>query len=547
MTPCGTSSKTTPSVNCAWQFTESELDPDDQMTRNGRERFMKLNDVKIRTRLMLGFGLVLVLLLMIGATSLARFLQTQSDLDATVEFERHANLAGQWLEKSRLNANRVIAVAKAAGLRDMDAHFAPLIKATAAEIIEIEKALQAEVTTKKGKALLATIAEKRVDYLEWRARLQQHQKSSDQSAIDALLREKLLPSVETYLGAMSELKKHEDTQAAEHAVEVRARMQAAKTTMLILVIASLVVGICVAVVITRSVTSPIGEAVEAARVIAGKDLSHTLESSRKDELGDLLRSLGQMQTSLRQIAGHVRSSADGNITSASTEIAPGDQNLSVRAEQTASNLQMGASSMEQLRVTVKQSKDSARQGMRPAATAAEVAALGGAVVSRVAATMDHINANSKQFSDISGELDGIAFQANILALNAAVEAARSGDQGRGFAVVADEARNLAQRSAQAAKDIKGLIGASVDMVEGSTLVDAGHKMREVIGSVQRVTSIIDSITSASSEHSDDIAPPSSRWSARFASSTRRVSLRPLMHRCRTRRCQSRKPRTRSPC
>ncbi|MBW8828455.1 MAG: HAMP domain-containing protein [Burkholderiales bacterium] len=457
------------------------------ITRNGRERFMKLNDVKITTRLMLGFGLVLALLLVIAATSFARLVQTQADLDA-------------------------------------------------------------EVTTEKGKALLATIAEKRADYLELRAKLQQHLTSSDQSAVGALLKEKLLPSVETYLGAMSKLKNYEDAQAAEHAGEVRARVQAAKRTMLILVIASLFVGIGGAVVITRSVTGPIGEAVEAARVIADTDLSHTLESSRKDELGELLHTLGQMQISLRQIVGHVRPSTADSITTASTEIAPGNQNLSVRTEQTASNLLMAASSMEQLTVTAKQSPDSARQANRLAASAAEVAARGGLVESRVAATMDDINASSKKISDISGVIDGIAFQANILALNAAVEAARAGDQGRGFAVVAGEVRRLAQRSAQAAKEIKGLMGASVDTVEGSTLVaDAGHTMQEIIGSVQRVTNIIDSITTASSEHSDGMPPAASRWSARFAWSTRRVSLGLHMHRCHNRRRQSRRPRSRSPC
>ncbi|WP_235582356.1 methyl-accepting chemotaxis protein, partial [Rhizobacter sp. Root16D2] len=184
----------------------------------------------------------------------------------------------------------------------------------------------------------------------------------------------------------------------------------------------------------------------------------------------------------------------------------GNQDLSARTEQTASNLQQAASSMEQLTGTVKQSADSARQANQLASSAAEVAARGGSVVAQVVTTMDEINASSKKINDIIGVIDGIAFQTNILALNAAVEAARAGEQGRGFAVVASEVRSLAQRSAQAAKEIKGLIGASVDRVEaGSRLVaDAGTTMNEIVGSVQRVSDIIGEITAASSEQSDGI-------------------------------------------
>jgi methyl-accepting chemotaxis protein len=212
-----------------------------------------------------------------------------------------------------------------------------------------------------------------------------------------------------------------------------------------------------------------------------------------------------MNESLGKVVGDVRASTD-SISTASQEIATGNTDLSSRTEQTASNLQQAASSMEQLTGTVKQSADSARQANQLASSAAEVAARGGNVVSQVVTTMDEINASSKKISDIIGVIDGIAFQTNILALNAAVEAARAGEQGRGFAVVASEVRSLAGRSAEAAREIKGLIGASVDKVEaGSRLVaDAGATMTEIVGSVQRVSDIIGEITAASSEQSDGI-------------------------------------------
>ena len=255
----------------------------------------------------------------------------------------------------------------------------------------------------------------------------------------------------------------------------------------------------------RSVLGPIEAAKALAGRIAAHDLSAHLPVQGRDELAELLRSLEAMQDSLRTLVGQVRSSSD-SIGTASTEIASGNHDLSSRTEQTASNLQQTASAMEQLTATVRNSADSARQANQLAASAAEVAQRGGSVVSQVVSTMDEINASSRKISDIIGTIDGIAFQTNILALNAAVEAARAGEQGRGFAVVAAEVRTPAQRSAEAAREIKALIGASVEKVDtGSKLVaDAGSTMGEIVASVQRVTDIIGEITAAASEQSDGI-------------------------------------------
>jgi methyl-accepting chemotaxis protein len=255
----------------------------------------------------------------------------------------------------------------------------------------------------------------------------------------------------------------------------------------------------------QSVCKPLDRAVAVARRIAKGDLSQPIVVTGEDETANLLRALQAMQSSLSKVVGEVRNSAD-SIKMASTEVANGNQDLSHRTEQTASNLQRTASSMSALTGTVQHSAASAKQADQLATSAAEVAALGGSVVSQVVSTMDEINQSSKKIADIISVIDGIAFQTNILALNAAVEAARAGEQGRGFAVVAGEVRSLASRSAEAAKEIKSLIGASVDRVEaGSKLVSAaGKTMSDIVGSVQRVTDIIGAITAAAAEQSDGI-------------------------------------------
>ncbi len=284
-----------------------------------------------------------------------------------------------------------------------------------------------------------------------------------------------------------------------------------RTILLVLAGFGAALGVMIVVIVpltllnTASIIGPIRAATAAAQVIADGDLTQPIDTEGRDELADMLRSLARMQAALRVLVGEVRSTSD-SIGTASAEIATGNQDLSSRTEQTASNLQQTAASMLQLTGTVRQSADSARQADQLAKSAADVAARGGAVVAEVVTTMDGINASSRKIADIIGVIDGIAFQTNILALNAAVEAARAGEQGRGFAVVAGEVRSLAQRSAAAAREIKGLIGDSVEKVAGGSrlVADAGQTMKEIVGSVQRVSDIIAEITSAAAEQSDGI-------------------------------------------
>ena len=257
--------------------------------------------------------------------------------------------------------------------------------------------------------------------------------------------------------------------------------------------------------VRRTVSRPLGELTTAVTAVAHGDLTRSFHTTRQDEIGTLVNEVEGMRQRYLDILSQVREAVE-NVGTASSEIASGNQDLSVRTEQTASNLQRTASSMDQLTGTVKQSADAARQANQLANTAAQVAARGGSVVGEVVSTMNEINQSSRKIADIVGVIDSIAFQTNILALNAAVEAARAGEQGRGFAVVASEVRSLAQRSAEAAREIKALIGASVEKVEsGSRQVQtAGHTMDEIVGSVQRVSDIIGEITAASREQSEGI-------------------------------------------
>ncbi len=254
--------------------------------------------------------------------------------------------------------------------------------------------------------------------------------------------------------------------------------------------------------LVRSLRRRLALANQALAALAGGDLTVHVQSDSSDEVGQLIDSIQRTRDGLRNVVQEVRSSTD-SIAHASAEIASGNSDLSHRTEHTASNLQQTASSVEQLNGTVQQSATAASQASQLAHSASEVALRGGEVVSQVVSTMDAISASSRKINDIIGVIDGIAFQTNILALNAAVEAARAGEQGRGFAVVASEVRSLAQRSAEAAREIKTLIGASVDNVEsGARLVgDAGSTMNDIVEAVRRVSTIVGEISATSSEQS----------------------------------------------
>ena len=315
--------------------------------------------------------------------------------------------------------------------------------------------------------------------------------------------------LKTHMEATDQLFSRLATSAREQMQEARQGVDSLAATMSGLIGVALVLALAVLIPLTylsvRSITRSLAQARDLAERIAGGDLSRDTQALNHDEVGQLVTAMGRMQQSLRGLVRQVQDAA-GNISTASAEIATGNHDLSQRTEQTAANLEEAASSMEMLTSTVQQSAQASRQASDFASSAAEVAARGGAVVSQVVSTMDQITTSSRKIADITGVIDSIAFQTNILALNAAVEAARAGEQGRGFAVVASEVRSLAQRSAGAAKEIKELIGSSVERVEdGSRFVSqAGQTMTEIVGSVRRVSGIIHEITASAAEQSDNI-------------------------------------------
>jgi methyl-accepting chemotaxis protein len=316
---------------------------------------------------------------------------------------------------------------------------------------------------------------------------------------------KVKASVHGMEAASDAMSERASARAAGVGGQIEAVRSRASTLQLALTAVGLVLATLFCRIVTRSITLPIARAVQLAETVASGDLSSQVVVDRHDETGQLLGALRHMNDKLVDIVRRVRDASD-SIATGSAQIATGNTDLSQRTEEQASNLQQTAASMEQLTATVKQNSDTARQATQLAASATGVAAQGGQVVGQVVATMEGIAMSSRRIADIIGVIDGIAFQTNILALNAAVEAARAGEQGRGFAVVAGEVRSLAQRSAQAAKEIKNLISDSVERVEAGTRLvgDAGSTMGEIVDQVRRVSELIGAISSASLEQSTGI-------------------------------------------
>ncbi len=466
-----------------------------------------LTRLKIGQRLLAGFASVLVLAVLVGAFSVSRLAQVNANT---------TDLATNWLLATRM-------------LSDFKTQVSVLRRAEASSILsgkpEVIAAQARRVTDTKAKAADAWKAYLgTVELPEERAIANDVEAARDRYY--AALDKSFATDGSTPEGHDKQLAQYEGESKASfdalfgaiaHDVEFQAKgadgaykssqdtYSSARLAIIGLLATAVLVGALMAFIITRSIVRPLGSAVRLAEAVAEGNLTSTVRAAGADEVNQLLRALQRMNASLVTIVSRVRNSSD-SIATGSSQIAAGNTDLSQRTEEQASNLQQTAASMEELTATVKQNADTARAATQIASSATAAAAAGGRVVGQVVSTMEEITQSSRKIVDIIGVIDGIAFQTNILALNAAVEAARAGEQGRGFAVVASEVRSLAQRSAEAAKEIKSLIGASVEKVEsGSHLVDeAGKSMADIVTQVSRVNDLIGEISSASMEQSTGI-------------------------------------------
>jgi methyl-accepting chemotaxis protein len=465
-----------------------------------------LDNLRVGTRLAVGFAAVVLLMVAIAVVAKFGFDRIGGSLKTVAE-ERYAKVetASDIYDQLNLQARasrNLLLMTDAAARAEQVAAIAEARKRVAELYDKLKGLLEAE----DERGLFEHVQRERQAYL---AQMDPFLAEVEAGKADAAL-ERLLGGVRTtqlaYMKALQDIREHVEADMKEDVA--RAKAAAAKAEWLM--VGAVLLGACLAGAfgwaVTRSVTRPVNEAVGALQRVAAGDLAVDVRSSRRDELGQLLGAVGETVASLRRVVTEVRTGVD-SVTTASQQIAAGNSDLSGRTEQQASSLQETAASMEQLTGTVQQSAATARQADQMAAAARTAALKGGESVGQVVTTMQEISASSSRIGDIIGVIDGIAFQTNILALNAAVEAARAGEQGRGFAVVAAEVRTLAQRSAAAAKEIKTLIGASVERVEaGSRQVqEAGATMQEIVAQVARVTDLIGELTAAAGEQSAGIA------------------------------------------
>ncbi|MFC5459413.1 methyl-accepting chemotaxis protein [Massilia niabensis] len=466
---------------------------------------MNLANLRVRTRLFAGFGILcafLIVIVLFSSSMLSRISQGSEvivnnympKIEASNDVLHRVNTISLALRNMMLNADPADRKAQAAD-----------IEKARASIAEILSRLQQTIVSDEGKALLRQNQEHNLKFVAGQNELMRRVGADDLAGAATYLQAEYRPQLAEFrktLNAQIDLQKKLADQAVAQA---HTTYDNTVTTLYALSAAILLLAAFTAWRITASITTPVARALAIAETVAAGDLSSRIEVTSTDELGQLLAALKKMNASLVATVSTVRKGTD-LIASSSSQVAAGSLDLSARTEQQAGALEETASSMEELTSTVKQNAENARQASTLADAASQVAERGGQVIGQVVGTMDAINASSSRIADIIGVIDGIAFQTNILALNAAVEAARAGEQGRGFAVVASEVRNLAQRSAAAAKDIKGLIADSNAKVgDGSRLVaEAGGTMEEIVESIRRVTDIMGEISAASREQSAGI-------------------------------------------
>lgn len=467
---------------------------------------MKLTNITIGSRLLLAFGLLMLISVITDILAMQTLQGVQFNLEkivkvnyAKIDFSNH--MAKAVHVESRIIRTMVMLDDPAeierqqsklsVAQKEYDDNWAELQKLPATESIRAGWA-NIQSNAEQGRPLVARF-------------VSLAKANQDEEAV-GLLSTQLIPTTDRWLTAIEEnISLQENSNAAEY-VAATESFVFARNKLIVAAAVSALLSVMLAWSIARSITRPMNAAIGAAMGVADGNLTVPLVPEGRDESAQLVSTLINMQARLSVLVNAVRGSS-GNLATASEQIAQGNHDLSARTEQQASALEETAASMQELSSTVQKNAADAKEASQLALQASAVAAQGGAVVAQVVGTMKGIQQSSREIADIIGVIDGIAFQTNILALNAAVEAARAGEQGRGFAVVATEVRSLAGRSAQAAKQIKTLIGASVEQVsQGTLLVDrAGSTMKEVVDSIQRVTTLVGNISEASREQSQGVA------------------------------------------
>ena len=469
---------------------------------------MTTKTMKVGTRLGLGFGLVLLMLALVALVGI-HSLQSVGSLSQKMVTDVlvKERLVTEWHSLTDVNGARTMSVVDNPDAA-LQARLDGPMKANSQRISDIQKALAALEKNAAEAPLYADITARREAYRSAREAVFKEKKAGNLDAARKLASERLEPDLAGYLGAITTLRQFQSAQIKSLSTDIQAEFARGQLLSTVIGLLAVATGILIAWLITSSLLKRLGGEPDAAAEIAGRiaagDLNVVIAIAPKDR-SSLLFAIRAMRDNLSNMVGEVRQATD-SIATGSREIASGNLDLSSRTEEQASALGQTAASMTELTSTVKQNADNARQANTLAESASAMALKGGEVVGEVVTTMSSINESARKIVDIIGVIDGIAFQTNILALNAAVEAARAGEQGRGFAVVASEVRTLAQRSAAAAKEIKALIGDSVEKVnQGSRLVDqAGSTMGEIVDSVRRVTDIISEISAASTEQTGGI-------------------------------------------
>ncbi|WP_027994833.1 methyl-accepting chemotaxis protein [Simplicispira psychrophila] len=461
---------------------------------------MHLGFLKIGTRLGLAFGLVVLMMLGITVVGVLRLgdvgvINERIIDDSWVKSEAAHLIDGT----TRANARLTMELAITTDPQRLKAIKAG-IAANKHSIDEAFAVLQQKVALPEGKAILARLSELRGKYVQSFGRVAQLVDANERERAIALLQSETLPALDALQEPINALTTLQKKLVENDGHAVVKNIRSAHTLMLVLGALGLLIGVVLSVGITRSIVTPLRRAVGLARTVAAGDLGSHIEVTGRDETSELLQALRDMNHSLGSIVVRVRSGSE-TIATATGQIAAGNTDLSARTEEQASALEQTTAAIHELASTIRQNYEYGKNANQIAESAAQVAVQGGQMVTQVVQTMEAINTSSRKIADIIGVIDGIAFQTNILALNAAVEAARAGEQGRGFAVVASEVRSLAGRSATAAKEIKGLIEASVNNVtDGCQQVErAGTTMDEIVVSVRRVADIMGEISLASQD------------------------------------------------